>query len=607
MLHQVNLGKTFLIKEALMSKIIKKFKNNSLFFKLALIMLISIISVSFIIAFTIMNLSKKIFIDKFSITNTKNLTQIQANSEDLNDKLISIMNTVNSSWAFRRYLSEKNLNQAELSNIIYNFKQHLKVTDSILDSEDIDLILIGKNNSTFIGSTALLTTPIKHIQENDLTKKSLKDPSKLFYQYSNSGFTSLTENTNVIVATKVLRDQRTKDEFGMLYITIKENIFNNLYSNFTTKGNDVVILSSDSTVISSNKQNIIGTKNENLLNIAKEIHKKNLNYKNIKSNKKTYTILAKYMPIYDFYLVNIIDTNLALAEMYNVKEIILICIFIITIAVSILFIITKKTTNPLRILVKEMSRITKGDFKNHINLEGSSEVKKLSDSFNFMLDGLNDYIEKLIIAQKKQRKAELSALQMQINPHFIYNTLASIKWLVLQGDKVKASDTINSFISLLQNTISNTSETITVAQEVQNLTNYVFINETRYGDNIKVNFNVFPQCNNYKIPKLILQPFIENAFFHAFTENEEGRIHVFISEKGNKLLCEIIDNGSGMDENQISSLYSTTSTHQHFTGIGIKNVDDRIKLLYGNEYGVEITSKVNVGTTVLVSLPLTKD
>lgn len=107
------------------------------------------------------------------------------------------------------------------------------------------------------------------------------------------------------------------------------------------------------------------------------------------------------MPIYDFYLVNIIDTNLALAEMYNVKEIILICIFIITIAVSILFIITKKTTNPLRILVKEMSRITKGDFKNHINLEGSSEVKKLSDSFNFMLDGLNDYIEKLIIAQKK--------------------------------------------------------------------------------------------------------------------------------------------------------------------------------------------------------------
>lgn len=590
-----------------MTKIIKKFKNNSLFFKLALIMLISIISVSFIIAFTIMNISKKIFIDNFSITNTKILTQIQTNSEDLNNKLISVMNTVNNSWAFRKYLSEKDLNQVELSNIIYSFKQHLKTTDNILDSEDIDLILIGKNNSTFIRSTALLTTPINNIKENDLTKNSLKDPDKLLYQYSNSGFTSLTQNTDVIVATKVLRDQRTKDEFGMLYITIKENVFNNLYSNFTTKGNDVVILSSDGTVVSSNKQNIIGNENKDLLNISKEIHKENLKYKNIKVNNKSYTIISKYMPIYDFYLTNIIDTNLALVDMYNIKEIILICISIITIAVSILFIITKKTTNPLRILVKEMSRITKGDFKNHISLEGSSEIKKLSDSFNFMLDGLNDYVEKLIIAQKNQRKAELSALQMQINPHFIYNTLASIKWLVLQGDKIKASDTINSFISLLQNTISNTSETITVQQEVDNLKNYVFINETRYGDNIKVNFNVFPQCSNYKIPKLILQPFIENAFFHAFTGDEEGRIHVFISEKDDKLFCEIIDNGSGMDENQISNLYSTNSKHQHFTGIGIKNVDDRIKLLYGNEYGVEIISKIHVGTTVFVYLPLIKD
>ena len=194
---------------------------------------------------------------------------------------------------------------------------------------------------------------------------------------------------------------------------------------------------------------------------------------------------------------------------------------------------------------------------------------------------------------------------MQINPHFIYNTLASIKWLVLKGDKEKSSETINSFISLLQNTISETSETITVAQEIENLKNYVFINETRYGDNIKVNFHVLPNCNDYKIPKLILQPFIENAFFHAFTENTEGRIHVFISEKNNKLFCEIVDNGKGMNETQVSSLYSSPSSkHKHFTGIGIKNVDDRIKLLYGNEYGVTIDSKINIGTTINIYLPL---
>lgn len=420
-----------------------------------------------------------------------------------------------------------------------------------------------------------------------------------------SGFTSLTEHNNFIIATKVLQDQGTKKQFGMMYITINENVFNKFYSNFTTAGNDVVLISPDGTIVSSNKKNIIGTKDENLLSAAKKIHTDNLRYINMNLNKKIFIILAEYMPIYDFYLVNVIDTNIALGDMYNIKEIILICGLIIAISVSILFAITRKITKPLRVLVKEMSKITEGNFDNHINLEGSSEIRKLSTSFNYMLDGLNDYVEKLIVAQKNQRKAELSALQMQINPHFIYNTLASIKWLVLKGDKEKSSETINSFISLLQNTISETSETITVDQEIENLKNYVFINETRYGDSIKANFHVLPQCNDYRIPKLILQPFIENAFFHAFTGDKEGRIHVFISEKNNKLLCEIVDNGIGMKETQISNLYSCVSSkHKHFTGIGIKNVDDRIKLLYGNEYGVTINSKVDVGTTINIYLPL---
>ncbi len=588
-----------------MARIIEKLKSNSLFFKLTLIMVISSISVSVITAFAIINISKKLFINNFSITNTKILKQIQANSSDLNDKVINVINTVNDSWAFRRYLSEYDCNSIEQFNIIYNFKQDLKIKESSLDSENVDFLLIGTNNSTYIGSSALLTTPVEEIKKNKITLNSLNAPDKLLYQYSNSGFTSLTKNNNCIIATKVLQDRNTRKQFGMIYVIIHESVFSKLYSSFTTEGNDVVMISSTGTILSSNKHDLIGTNNENLLNEAKKIHNDNLKYLNVNLNKKHYTILAEYMPIYDFYLVNIIDTNKALNDMYSIKEVIFICSIIIAISVSILFMVTRRTTKPLRILVEEMSKITEGNFNNHINLQGSWEIRKLSNSFNYMLDGLSDHVEMLLKAEKKQRKAELWALQMQINPHFIYNTLASIKWLVLKGDKEKSSETINSFISLLQNTISETSETITVAQEIENLKNYVFINETRYGDNIKVNFHVLPNCNDYKIPKLILQPFIENAFFHAFTENTEGRIHVFISEKNNKLFCEIVDNGKGMNETQVSSLYSSPSSkHKHFTGIGIKNVDDRIKLLYGNEYGVTIDSKINIGTTINIYLPL---
>lgn len=162
-----------------MDKIINKLRNNSLFFKLTLIILISSICISAITAFTIMNISKKVFINNFSITNTKSLNEIKDNSADLNDKLISLMNTINDSWAFRRYLSEYDTSIIDLSNIIYNIKQHLKNDTANLNSKDIDFLLIGVNNSTYIGSSALLTTPINEIKKDKITKNSLLSPDKL--------------------------------------------------------------------------------------------------------------------------------------------------------------------------------------------------------------------------------------------------------------------------------------------------------------------------------------------------------------------------------------------------------------------------------------------
>ena len=126
----------------------------------------------------------------------------------------------------------------------------------------------------------------------------------------------MTQHKNVIIATKVLQDQRTKQQFGMIYISINENTFKKLYSNFTTKSNDVAIISSDGTIVSSNKESIIGSKDINLLNIAKKINRDNLKFKNIKMDNKNYTVIAEYMPIYDFYLVNLVDTKLALVDIY---------------------------------------------------------------------------------------------------------------------------------------------------------------------------------------------------------------------------------------------------------------------------------------------------
>jgi len=203
-------------------------------------------------------------------------------------------------------------------------------------------------------------------------------------------------------------------------------------------------------------------------------------------------------------------------------------------------------------------------------------------------------------------KSRYEALTNQINPHFLYNTLASIKIMVKQGNKEKAAEMINKLIALLQNTIGRISDTNTVEQELTNMKNYAFINQARYGEQIRVNYYIAPDCLSYELPKLIIQPFIENAFFHAFNKKTSGFIHIMIGQEGNILVCEIVDNGDGMETNLDKKLPNFKSKRQLFSGIGVKNVNERIKLLYGEAYGVEISSELGEGTKVRVSLPVIK-
>jgi len=158
----------------------------------------------------------------------------------------------------------------------------------------------------------------------------------------------------------------------------------------------------------------------------------------------------------------------------------------------------------------------------------------------------------------------------------------------------------------LQNTISNVSETITVEQELVNLKHYVFINHVRYGERIRATYFVAPDCITCHVPKLIIQPFIENAFFHAFNVKGEGVIHVLISKTPQQLICEVMDNGDGMDMHQLAEVKSKRRkrSRQLFSGVGVANVHDRIRLLYGDDYGVTMTSELGEGTRVQITLPL---
>lgn len=586
-----------------MFKISKFMHSTSLFFRVASIVLISIISVFLFTSIITINISKNVLVDTFSKSNYKILNQITDSLGNLNDNIINIMNVIDSSSDFENYLTLTNMSSAANYKTIYNMD---KILDSVPsnDFDNITVLVVGTNGESFLRGHNYFKFDTNAILESELTKNAILNKDKVIYQYSDFELVNSKSNSSSITAIKVLYNDITKNIYGFVYVIISQDDFRKYYLPFVGNSNDITLLSKDGLVVSSSKKSQIGTENLKLLNISNKIQTNDWYYFNTILDSRDVTVLSKYLPTYNFNIVGIIDKNIILDEVYNTSQIYFVTIMIAFIFLIITFFTIRRTTNPISTLSYKMSKVANGDFKNYVQVKGSSEVRDLSSTFNSMLDDLNSYMNEKMTMEKEKRKAEIHALQMQINPHFIYNTLSSVKWLIWQDDADKSIKTIDAFILLLKNTISNKNEMITINEEIQNLKNYVLINHIRYGDNIKVNFFIMPQCENYIIPKLILQPFIENSFFHGFVDKDSGFIHVFINEQNGNIICEIIDNGIGISKDDISNiLHSSSNKSNHFTSIGINNVNDRIKLLYGDKYGVTITSELNIGTTVKIIIP----
>ncbi|WP_379153492.1 sensor histidine kinase [Paenibacillus sp. sgz5001063] len=583
----------------------ERYKFHSLFIKIFIVMVISIIAVAISASWTTVRMSEKLFMETFSITNSKVLNQIKANFETFHYSIVTATNNAQLSGTIKSFLTDEDSTSVRELRTFYNMTTQMKKIQSTLDTYQVGIKIMGENGRSYSTNTNNLLMTDAELREHELTRNTLAEPKRLMYQFYQESRPGSNQKDGVIVGSKALMERTTSDIYGTLYFTIHEKDFRPFYASFVSTGNDVAILNRDGVIVSSNRSDLMGQKAEDLLGYAKDIEAQKLEYMNVDFRGTDSILIADYLSSYDFYIVNLIDKQTALGQMVDKKAVVLICSSIVIVALIIVFLISRKLTRSLTLLTRQMSKITHRNFHNYITVTGSFEFQELGHTYNYMLDELNDYVARLVQTQKDQRQAELAALQHQINPHFLYNTLASVNFLVQQGSKDKAVHTIHALISMLQNALSNVSESITITQELENLKSYVFINHVRYGERIRVNFFISPDCMEFHVPKLIIQPFIENAFFHAFTKKSEGYIHVLISQDAGSLVCEIIDNGDGMEiDEQDLPLSEPEGKRQQFTGIGIRNVHDRLVLLYGEEYGITIKSRPGEGTAVKIRLPL---
>ncbi|QLG40149.1 sensor histidine kinase [Paenibacillus sp. FSL W7-1088] len=261
-------------------------------------------------------------------------------------------------------------------------------------------------------------------------------------------------------------------------------------------------------------------------------------------------------------------------------------------------------TTPIKKLLSNISLVEKGQFEQVEHIRSRDEIGHLSVRFNKMSHELKRMVERMQQEEIEKAKAEMRALHDQIKPHFLYNTLGSVKWIASMQQADKIVEMTDALISMLRYATRSDGTLVTIREEIDNIANYVTIQNVRYYDCIQMKYEIEDRLLDYHMPKMILQPIVENAIFHGLAELEEdGVITIRIQPRGSDIVIEVCDNGIGMDQHTIQNFMEDKLEPDKGTGIGLHNVQRRIQLHFGKPYGMQVASQIGEGTTFTILLP----
>jgi two-component system sensor histidine kinase YesM len=294
--------------------------------------------------------------------------------------------------------------------------------------------------------------------------------------------------------------------------------------------------------------------------------------------------------------------NMAAARRQIFETIIMVAIILLIIVLGSSLIIASKITKPIRALEIAMRNLSTDFSKVPENDRNSYEVESLKNHFNEMIVRIQYLMEGIQEKERYLRESEIKSLYSQINPHFLYNTLDTIVWMAEFGDSEKVIATTKSLAQFFRISLSQGSESITLGEEIEHIKQYMFIQKQRYGDHLKYNIECPEDYKSIKVPKIILQPIVENAIYHGIKELDGvGFVKIQVEKNDHQLILNVSDNGVGFDAS------TEKSSLTKLGGVGLDNVNKRLKLIYGDESGVRIDSKIGVGTEVKIIIPVDKD
>lgn len=321
------------------------------------------------------------------------------------------------------------------------------------------------------------------------------------------------------------------------------------------------------------------------------------------SNLYIYRKIGKW----NYYLVS----RIPLMDMYRDSLVLFllllgICVVVTFVGQHICRVIIRRAYRPLDHVVLMMNSVAQGKLDIRINLEKVGiDFLRLADGFNFMLDKINTLMEQVRLDSKLNEQLRLSALQSQIQPHFLYNALDCIHWQASADGSEEISVFVKALAQYYRICLSKGEDVIFLEQEIEHVKNYLIIQNIRYDNIVSSTIEVDDDCRKTLIPKITLQPLVENSIYHGIKIKEgcRGDLSIHAFRQGSDVLIQVSDNGTGMTEEQIVRMNSSISEYDKDFGYGIRNVNKRIEILFGCEYGLHFAKNQTNGITVTVRLP----
>lgn len=411
-----------------------------------------------------------------------------------------------------------------------------------------------------------------------------------------------------VVAARMVRSipNLELENLGLIVIRIDpEKLFNNFSNRKLTSEDELnfVILSTDGVVIYQ-KDNHQFLFNELIYRMNKKM---GYFIDNIQGEKYLITYVTSQWTNWKF--VNLLPYTSIFKNIIAVHTIlVLVYVGVFVLVVYLSFLFSRGITKPFKRLTNKMKMVEKGEFEKIAQMGVSikkqgDEIAELEYNFHLMVDKINTLIKENYLKQIAIKESQFKALQAQINPHFLYNTLDSINWMARFNKQYQIASMVKALGSLLRNSISNKSEIISLKEEMKILEDYIIIQKYRYGERLKFSMDIPQDYWECMIPKLSLQPIVENSIQYGL-EKIVGvcEIKVWIEPLEKELKIWIEDNGPGMDKDFVEKL-NRGEIESRGSGIGIKNINERIKIIFGLEYGVNVSSVLGEGTKVCIFIP----